>query len=324
MRSLFGWLDPFVALLLATLVVAALAPPVGTYATALGEVRWAIIAIVFFVAGLRISPTATLNGLRDWRLHGTTLGLTFVAFPVVAGLVALATAPLVGTELTTGLLFLGALPSVVQTSVTFVSMARGNTAAAVCAASISNLAGVVVTPLLVLLLIGSYAGIGLGQVVAVLTQILVPFAIGQALHGRLGGWAARHAVAVRWVDRGAVLLIVYSAFGAAVAGGVWQRLPVSQLVVVGVCCATLLAVALTVSYFGSGALGFAREERAVITFCGSEKSLTTGLPMSTILFSASLAGVVIVPVIIYHQLQLIACSLIARKLGDRVESPVIA
>lgn len=317
-RTLSRWVDPFVALLLLTLVVAAVLPPVGWFAEFLTDVRGVIIAVVFLSAGLRISPAATWKGLKAWRLHGLTLATTFVFLPVVAGLFALLASQVVSRELVTGLLFLGALPSVVQTSVTFVSMARGNTAAAICAASLSNLVGVLATPLLVVLTIGSYAGIGIGQVAEVLVQILLPFAIGQVLHSRLGGWAGRHGTAVRWIDRGAVLMIVYSAFGAAVAGGVWHRLPGTELVVVAAVCAALLAIALATTYFGSGALGFDLADRSVITFCGSEKSLTTGLPMSAILFTGPLAGVVIIPVIIYHQLQLIACSLIARKLGDRV------
>ncbi|MFE1595723.1 bile acid:sodium symporter family protein [Nocardia sp. NPDC058705] len=316
-RFLTRWLDPFVALLLLTLGVAAVLPPVGWFAEFLDDVRGVIIAVVFLSAGLRISPSATWKGVKAWRLQGLTLAVTFVFLPVVAGLFALLAAQVVNRELVTGLLFLGALPSVVQTSVTFVSMARGNTAAAICAASLSNLIGVLATPLLVLVTIGSYAGIGIGQVAEVLVQILLPFALGQALHSRLGNWAGRHAVAVRWIDRGAVLMIVYSAFGAAIAGGVWQRLPATELLVVAGVCATLLAIALTTTYLGSGALGFAIADRSVITFCGSEKSLTTGLPMSAILFTGPLAGVVIIPVIIYHQMQLIACSLIARKLGDR-------
>ncbi len=318
MKALPRWLDPFVALLLLTLLVAAVLPPTGWFATALTDVRGLIIAVVFLSAGLRISPAGTWKGLRAWRLHGLTLAMTFVVLPVVAAVFALTAAQWVSQELVTGLLFLGALPSVVQTSVTFVSMARGNTAAAICAASLSNLVGVFVTPLLVVLMIGAYAGIGIGQVAQVLVQILLPFAVGQLLHGKLGAWAGRHAMAVRWIDRGAVLMIVYSAFGAAVAGGVWNRLPGTELLVVAVACAALLTIALTVTYFGSGALGFDLADRSVITFCGSEKSLTTGLPMSAILFTGPLAGVVIIPVIIYHQFQLIACSLIARKLGDRV------
>ncbi|MGS2810458.1 bile acid:sodium symporter family protein [Nocardia sp. MW-W600-9] len=317
-RSLPRWLDPFVALLLLTLVVAASAPPVGRFAEFLADARGAIVAIVFLSAGLRISPAATWKGLKAWRLHGLILAVTFVFLPMLATVFALVAAQFVSRELATGLLFLGALPSVVQTSVTFVSMARGNTAAAICAASLSNLVGVVATPLLVVLTIGSYAGIGIGQVAEVLVQILLPFTLGQMLHSKLGTWVNKHAGTVRWIDRGAVLMIVYSAFGAAVAGGVWQRLPTAQLAVVSALCAALLAIALATTYFGSGALGFDRTDRSVITFCGSEKSLTTGLPMSAILFSGTLAGVVIIPVIVYHQLQLVACSLIARRLGDHV------
>lgn len=308
-----GWLDPFVVLLLLTLLVAALLPPAGRAADLLGQARGLVIAVVFASAGLRLSPAATWAGLKAWRLHGATLAMTFVVFPLVAMVFAWVASPWLSRELTTGLLFLGALPSVVQTSVAFTAMARGNTAAAVCAASLSSLAGVLVTPLLVLALIGSYAGIGPGQFGQVALQLLLPFALGQLLHARLAKWAGRHAFALRWIDRGSVLMIVYSAFGGAVAGGVWQRLPAGQLALVAALCATLLAFALAATEFGGRALGFAPAERAVLVFCGSEKSLTIGLPMSAILFTGPLAGVVIIPVIVYHQLQLIVCSIVARR-----------
>lgn len=317
-----GWLDPFVLLLMLTLVVAAVLPATGRAATVLADLRGFVIAVVFFSAGLRLSPAATWQGLRAWRLHGATLGMTFLVFPSVATLFAVAVRPWVGQDLITGLLFLGALPSVVQTSVAFTAMARGNTAAAVCAASLSSLVGVVVTPLLVLLLIGSYAGIGLGQFGEISVQLLLPFALGQFLHRWLRDWVGRHAFALRWTDRGSVLLIVYSAFGSAVAGGVWQRLPAAQLLVVAGICAALLAFALSVTRFGARAAGFERDDQMVVVFCGSEKSLTIGLPMSAILFTGALAGAVIIPVIVYHQLQLIVCSILARRWGSEVRDRV--
>ncbi|MGW4352484.1 bile acid:sodium symporter family protein [Nocardia sp. NPDC004582] len=309
-----GWLDPFVAFLMLTLVVAALLPPVGRTAAALNEARGIVIGFVFFSAGLRLSPTATWAGLRAWRLHGATLAMTFVVFPVLTALFGVLAGHWLNRDLVTGLLFLGALPSVVQTSVAFTAMARGNTAAALCGASLSSLGGVLVTPLLVLVSIGSYAGIGFEQFGQITVQLLLPFAAGQLLHARLRDWAARNAFALRWIDRGSVLMIVYSAFGAAVAGGIWHRLPAPQLALVAVVCAALLAIALTLTNFGAKALGFDREDRVVMVFCGSEKSLTIGLPLSAILFTTPLSGVVIIPVIIYHQLQLIVCSVLARRL----------
>lgn len=320
-RGIAAAVDPFVAMLLATLFIATVLPARGTAAELLPIAGSVAVAVLFFVSGLRLSPAAVAAGIRDWRLQATILAMTFVLFPAIGWAATTLATPWLSTDLALGLLFLAALPSVVQTSTAFTSIAGGNAAASVCAASASNLLGIVLTPVLVAVLTSSDAGIDVGPVLKIVSQILVPFAIGQLLHGRFGEAAARHASSLRIVDRGAILLIVYSAFGAAVVGGVWERIAVGELLMVVGLCAGLLILMLAGTWWAGRRLGFSRENRIPLMFCGAEKSLTTGLPIAAIIFAGPMAGVVVIPVIIYHQLQLLVCALLARRLAEARSTP---
>lgn len=218
--------------LLVTLILAAVFPPSGSISGSLSTVAAVGVAVQFFISGLRLSTSAAVEGVRAWKLHLLISGCTFLIFPLRGLGVAAGTSWFLAPELVAGLLFLGVLPTAVQTAITFTGIERGNVAAAVCAASISNLRGIVLTPLLVALFLGSYGGMNLSSALKIVVQILVPFVLGQLLNRRLGGWAMRHALPLKIVDRGAILLVVYTAFGSAVANGLWQKLPPVQLAVV--------------------------------------------------------------------------------------------
>lgn len=320
LRRIVGAVDLFVMLLIATLVVATLLPPTTRASAYLTDLNGYVVALVFWSAGVRLSPRTSWDGLRAWRLHGVVLAITFLVLPALAAGVALVASLWLEDDLISGLLFLGALPSVVQSSVTFVSLARGNVGAAVCTASLSSIVGVVATPLLVLLLIHTGTRVGADLVWQLALQVLAPFAFGQVLHRWLADWAVSHGGLLRWLDRSAILLIVYAAFGGAVADGVWQRLPAGELVGLVTACLVLLAAAFGVCALFGRVFRFPPADRAVITLCGSAKSLSIGLPMSALLFDGALAGIVILPVIIFHQSQLIAGSLLSRAYVGRTEA----
>jgi sodium/bile acid cotransporter 7 len=215
-------------------------------------------------------------------------------------------------------LFVTTLSSTVQSSIAFTSIARGNVPAAVCAATASNLLGILLTPLLVSLVLhkggmtGGSAG-GLDSALNIVVQLLLPFVAGQLLRPWIGGWAARHNKMLGLVDRGSILLAVYSAFGAAVVEGIWHLFPLPQLGALVLVNAMLLALVLAITTFSSRLLGFARADEIVVVFCGSKKSLAAGIPMATVLFGASTVGVVLLPIMIFHQMQLMVCAMLARR-----------
>ena len=207
-------IDGFILAILATVGVASLFPARGEFADITSWVVVAAIALLFFLYGARMHPREALEGLRHWRLHLTILAFTFVLFPLI-GIALKPIAPhVLGDDVYTGVLFLCLVPSTVQSSIAFTSIARGNVAGAIVSASASNLLGVVLTPLLVVALISSTGGITISwtSILTIVLEILVPFIVGQLARPLIGGWLTRHAKPTKLVDRGSIVLVVYSAF----------------------------------------------------------------------------------------------------------------
>ncbi|MFI1796249.1 bile acid:sodium symporter family protein [Streptomyces sp. NPDC020379] len=305
--------DPYIAALLGTVLLAALLPARGAAAPVAGGSATGAVALLFFLYGARLSTREAMDGLRHWRLHVTVLVCTFVLFPLL-GLAARGLVPYVLTpQLHSGLLFLCLVPSTIQSSIAFTSIARGNVAAAVCAGSFSSIVGIVLTPLLAALLLGnSGGGFSAHSLLSIVTQLLIPFLAGQLLRRWVSGFLVRHKKVLGYVDRGSILLVVYAAFSEGVIRGIWHQVtPVRLLALVGV-EAVLLAVMLTVTTYGSRRLGFSREDRIAIIFCGSKKSLAGGLPMAGVLFGGQ-ASLAVLPLMLFHQMQLMVCAVLSKR-----------
>ena len=317
-RRVFAVLDPFVMLLIGTVTLASLLPARGGMASVVDVIADAGIVLLFFLHGARLSREAIWAGARNWRLHLATLSVTFALFPLLGlGIVA---AHLVPAEFATGLLFLTLLPSTVQSSIAFTAIARGNVAAAVCAASFSNLLGIFLTPALVALLMGgATGGLSWGSVGTIFAQLMLPFVLGHVLRPWIGAFVLRHKTLTTRVDRGSILLVVYAAFGAAVVEGLWSRVAPGHLLAIAALSLALLAVVMGATLTLGRMIGLSREDAVVLLFCGSKKSLASGVPMAGVLFPGPQVGIVLLPMMIFHQLQLIACAMIAPCLGRRAE-----
>ncbi|MFK0291222.1 bile acid:sodium symporter family protein [Streptomyces sp. NPDC090442] len=317
-----SWLpvDGYILALLGTVGLAALLPARGTAATVADGASTGAVALLFFLYGARLSTREAMDGLRHWRLHLTTLACTFVVFPVL-GLAAGGLVPhVLPPALYTGLLFLCLVPSTVQSSIAFTSIARGNVAAAICAGSFSSIVGIVVTPLLAgLVLHGDGGGFSAHSLVSIVCQLLLPFLAGQLLRRWVGGFLVRHKKVLGYVDRGSILLVVYAAFSAGMVQGIWHQVsPLRLLCLLGV-EALLLTAMLTLTSYGSRKLGFNRADRIAITFAGSKKSLAAGLPMASVLFGAQ-AGLAVLPLMVFHQMQLMVCAVLAKRYAARADA----
>ncbi|WP_308011917.1 bile acid:sodium symporter family protein [Actinacidiphila acidipaludis] len=305
-------LDPYIAALLGTVLFAALLPATGGGARVAGTAANAAVALLFFLYGTRMSTREAIDGLRHWRLHLTVLAATFAVFPLL-GLAARGLVPYVlSPQLYTGFLFLCLLPSTIQSSIAFTSIARGNVAAAVCAGSFSSLAGIMLTPLLAALLIGGSAGISGHAVLGIAGQLLAPFLAGQVLRRRTARHVAEHRTVLGLVDRGSILLVVYAAFSAGMAQGIWHQVSLPRLVGLLAAEAVLLAAMLTLTGQGARRLGFDRADRITVVFAGSKKSLAAGLPMAAVLFGGG-AGLAVLPLMLFHQMQLMVCAVLAKR-----------
>ena len=314
------WVDPFVVALVATMVLGLVVPVPGDAQRVVDTVADVAVAILFLVYGMRLSTTEVWSGLRNVRLQGGILASTYVVFPVLGIAVSWAVTPLVGVPLAAGILFLSLLPSTVQSSVAFTSVARGNIAGAVCGATVSNVVGMVVTPLLVLWFMSSSGATGgLSGLRDVLLHLLAPFVVGQLLQPFVGRWVRARRWLTLSVDRGTILVVVFGAVAAATSAGVWAGISAWTIVALVGISAVMLAVMLAVTWWGGAALRLGTPDRVALLMCGSKKSLATGLPMAAVLFPVAVAGTVAVPVIVFHQLQLVVCAVLARRLALRTE-----
>lgn len=308
-------IDLFLVLLFVAAAVGSLLPATGT---ALDVVSWAStigIGLLFFLYGARLSPRETLHNLRHWRLQLLILATTFVVFPAFGLLTHWLASPFLVGQLASGVLLLTLVPSTVQGCVVYTRIAGGNVAAAVVSASTSNLVGVVLTPLLVALLLGGDAHVGADAVVRIVLQLLAPFVLGQVLRPWVGGWVERHDGPLKKFDRSTILLVVYVAFSKGTQAGIWSVVPWHDFVVVAVLAAILLAVGIGWCVLLGRLAGFDRGDRIALLFCGSNKSLASGLPMASVLFAGDVVAFVVLPLMVFHQMQLVVGSVLSGRLA---------
>ncbi|ALN75259.1 hypothetical protein M673_21225 (plasmid) [Aureimonas sp. AU20] len=312
-------IDPYIALMLGVVALASLLPASGQGAVAAGLAAKLAIAFLFFLYGARLSPQAAFAGLRHWRLHTAVLLSTYALFPLLGLAVGLLVPGVLSEPLYAGILFLCVLPSTVQSSIAFTSIAQGNVAAALCAASASNLLGIFVTPALVALLLHTQSGgFSFDILFDIVLQLLAPFVAGQLLRPLIGAFVLKHKKGLGLLDRGSILLVIYVAFSAGVASGIWHRLALADLAVLVLLCAVLLGLVLAVTTLVSRyVLRFPVEDEIVLIFCGSKKSLASGLPMASVLFAGPQVGMIVLPIMLFHQIQLMVCAGLARRYSLR-------
>ena len=277
------------------------------------------VGMVFLVYGMRLRTSEVIEGMRNIKLQVSVLVATYVIFPLVGLAMYYTLGGIIGASFATGLLYLSLLPSTVQSSVTFVSIARGDIGAAVCSATVSNILGMFLSPLLVLLFM-NLEDAHTGGIESVLLKLLLPFIIGQLLQPRLGDWMRAHRNITKYTDNCAIILVVFVAVLKATADNAWSSVTLGGFIVLFIVLSAMLAIMLAVTWYGGKPLHFKRPQRIVLLMCGSKKSLATGLPMAKALFDRAIVGAVVVPVIIFHQIQLMVCAMIARRLGDQAEA----
>ncbi|GEN12862.1 solute carrier family 10 (sodium/bile acid cotransporter), member 7 [Myxococcus fulvus] len=282
------------------------------------------IFLVFFLHGLGM-PTAQLKaGALQWRLHVLVQSFTFLVFPALWVVLNLTVGRWVSPEVSLGFLFLCAVPSTISSSVAMTGVARGNVAGAIFDASLSSLLGIVLTPLIVGLLAQTTgARLSMGEAILKLSALLLlPLALGQLARPLLGATFARHRKYTNGIDRLFILVLVYASFCDSVASGIFGLHGGATLALVLGGAALILVIVLTLSTQAARRLGFNKEDEIAAVFCGSKKTLASGVPMARLLFGAHPAlGLIVLPLMFYHQLQLLVCSVLAERYAARPPSP---
>lgn len=295
--------------------------PVGSAFSRLTEFA---IVLLFFLYGVKLSRRSVLQGILHWRLQLLVLLSTFALFPVAVSLSRPLLELLVGPALFAGLLYVACLPSTVQSSIAFTSIAGGNVPAAVCSASISSLVGVLATPLLVGILFSldgaGGASVGLDAVLTISYQILLPFVLGQLSQRWLADWASRHRSLIAANDRLTIWLVVYTSFSSATVQGYWQRLDMRHLLGLIAASLLLLLVIQLIIWLSCRLLRFNRPDSITILFCGSKKSLAVGAPMLLAIFNCA-DNNLLLPLMVFHQVQLMVCARLAAHWQHPASSP---
>jgi len=314
--------ERFLAGMLSAVIIASFAPNLGRsggllHIDTLSD--WGIFTI-FFLHGIGLSTEKLKQGLSRWPVHLLVQGFTFVLFPLLFTALDAAIGRELPPDLRLGFCYLCVLPSTVSSSIAMTSIARGNVAAAIFNATLSTLIGVVMTPLLVHMLLGtSGSGVSLGSTMLnVATLLLLPFFVGQLLRPALGAWFARFKPITNAVDRSVIVLLVFGAFSNSVADGLWSRHGPGLIAQTLIGSTAILTIVLSLTRATARLFGFSPEDEITTVFCGSKKTLASGVPMAKLLFGAHPAlGVIVLPIIFYHQIQLFVCSILAQRYAAR-------
>lgn len=307
-------LDRFTILLVLMVLLATLLPISGQLAYYFNILTTVAIAVLFFLHGAKLSREAVIEGMLHWRMHALVFIFTFLIFPLIGLLSRPVLEPVLGQQLYWGFLFMCFLPSTVQSSIAFTSMAKGNVAGAVCSASFSNIIGMFITPILV-----SYFILGQSQhdfdptksIVQITLLLLVPFIFGQLLRPFIFPQMRKFPSVVKVFDQGSILMVVYGAFSSAVVAGLWQQVSGITLIYLTLACSVLLTVVMLLALYLPKWLGFNQADQITIFFCSSKKTLASGVPMAQILFIGQPLGMIVLPIMIFHQIQLMVCGVIA-------------
>jgi solute carrier family 10 (sodium/bile acid cotransporter), member 7 len=311
-------IDRFLVAILLTVALASVLPARGEAAVIAAWLTNGAIMLLFFMHGARLSPEAAWAGARHWRLHAVIFLSTFALFPLLVVSCHLLAPELLPPPLWAGLILLSALPSTIQASIAFTSVAGGNVSAALCSASASTLLGTVLSPLIAGMLLASSAPLSAHAMLAIVLQLLIPFLAGQLLRPLIGPFMMRHGLVLKCVDYGSILLIVYTAFSVGVVNGIWHQVDAAQLLRLALMDVSLLTIVMTVLTFASRRLGFSRADEITIVFCGSKKSLASGASIATVLFAGHV-GLAIIPIMLFQQIQLMVCASLARHYASRRE-----
>lgn len=307
-------LDRFTILLVLMVLLATLLPISGQLAYYFNILTTVAIAVLFFLHGAKLSREAVIEGMLHWRMHALVFIFTFLIFPLIGLLSRPVLEPVLGQQLYWGFLFMCFLPSTVQSSIAFTSMAKGNVAGAVCSASFSNIIGMFITPILV-----SYFILGQSQhdfdptksIVQITLLLLVPFILGQLLRPFIFPQMRKFPSVVKVFDQGSILMVVYGAFSSTVVAGLWQQVSGITLIYLTLACSVLLTVVMLLALYLPKWLGFNQADQITIFFCSSKKTLASGVPMAQILFIGQPLGMIVLPIMIFHQIQLMVCGVIA-------------
>lgn len=314
-------LDPFLMSILSVVLIATLLPCQGDIKVFFKYLTTAAIALLFFMHGAKLSRTALMTGVGHWKLHLAIFFSTFILFPILGVIMQPVMVMLLSPILYSGFLYLCSLPGTVQAAIAFTSVGKGNVPAAIFSSTLSSILGVFLSPLLVTLLLHQQSGEqDLSHAISsILLQLVAPFIAGHLSRPLLASWIERHKSWISKIDKSSILLVVYTAFSEAVVSGIWKQVNAYTLLTIIVVCCLLLAIVMLINILIARLLGFSLPDTVTLVFCGSKKSLVNGIPMANVLFPSATVGIMVLPLMLFHQLQMIVCAFLAQQYAIKIE-----
>lgn len=314
-------LDPFLMSILSVVLIATLLPCQGEIKVFFKYLTTAAIALLFFMHGAKLSRTALMTGVGHWKLHLAIFFSTFILFPILGVIMQPVMVMLLSPILYSGFLYLCSLPGTVQAAIAFTSVGKGNVPAAIFSSTLSSILGVFLSPLLVTLLLHQQSGEqDLSHAISsILLQLVAPFIAGHLSRPLLASWIERHKSWISKIDKSSILLVVYTAFSEAVVSGIWKQVNAYTLLTIIVVCCLLLAIVMLINILIARLLGFSLPDTVTLVFCGSKKSLVNGIPMANVLFPSATVGIMVLPLMLFHQLQMIVCAFLAQRYAIKIE-----
>jgi len=313
-------IDSFLLILIIIVITATLFPCEGNIKVFFEYLTTFAIGLLFFMHGAKLSFPAIIDGVKHWRLHITIFAVTFLIFPVLGLTLQIFVPTLLSDNLYLGFIYLCTLPATVQSAIAFTSIARGNVAAAICSASASTLLGVFVTPILIGILMHTQSASSMNivdAIVSIMLKLMLPFIVGHISRRWIGNWIDYNRKIINKTDRLSILLVVYVAFSDAVINGIWHQIDALSFVEIIIFSLLLLIIIIAITTYGARLLGFNKEDEITIVFCGSKKSLASGIPMASVIFPVSIMGIMVLPLMIFHQVQLMVCAVLAARYAKR-------
>lgn len=314
MRTILS--DPMLRLLTLAIALAAVLPASGEgRAIAQTAANIGIFALFLF-NGMRIRRSEIAAGAANLRF---LMPLSLWVFGIMAlvglGLSTFAPAP-IPPLVAAGFLYLGVLPTTIQSSTSYCSLAQGNVALSVIAAALLSLIGVFLSVPLFLALGGAGEGVvGSDAIIKIVAILIAPFALGQLLQTRTGAFMAAHRAKIATLDRMVIALAVYVAFSGAVEQEVWSRIDIDGWLWTGALILAFLLFGHVGAWLASLILGLPLADRVAFLFAGAQKSAAIGAPLATVLFVPEVAGFLVLPLLLYHLFQLVIAAPLASYLA---------
>lgn len=313
-------IDPFLLTLICVVITASFLPCKGQTKIFFGHLTTFAIGLLFFMHGAKLSFQSIIIGIKNWRLHVLIFVTTFVIFPILGIMMRFLVPTFLSQEFYLGFVYLCVLPATVQSAIAFTSIAKGNVAAAICSASASTLLGVFITPILVGLLMNTQAIASIDivdAITSIMLKLMLPFMVGHLSRRFIIKWIDKYKNVIFKIDRLSILLVVYVAFSDAVINGIWAQVGFLSLLTIIFFSIVLLVIVLLITTYSARLFGFSKEDEITIVFCGSKKSLASGIPMAGVIFPISIMGIMILPLMIFHQIQLMICAFLAARYAKR-------